>query len=261
MFQSAPPSRAATGLARHFTLAGQFQSAPPSRAATWWTTLSSVSRLFQSAPPSRAATDCDVVCHAREDVSIRAALTGGDRWAGLRGGSRGCFNPRRPHGRRQEEDDDFVLFFDVSIRAALTGGDTLEYSGSGLFSGFNPRRPHGRRPLTATRKVGRSVFQSAPPSRGPEGVWMLSFQSAPPSRAATAPAKPARTTEEVSIRAALTGGDLLFFLVVFCSCGFNPRRPHGRRLTALLETVAQSMFQSAPPSRAATDTFLAFAGI
>ena len=56
----------------------------------------------------------------------------------------------------------------------------------------------------------------------------------------------------VSIRAARTGGDLRHRLRLRCGEGFNPRRPHGRRLHGSRWWRRRNEFQSAPPARAAT---------
>ena len=123
------------------------------------------------------------------------------------------FNPRRPHGRRPATYVRLQDRPDVSIRAALTGGDFIRGVPHLGVLGFNPRRPHGRRPHHA---------------RGPAAAVV--FQSAPPSRAATHKSNRSTGGDAVSIRAALTGGDVDI--------------EHG--------TVIVAEFQSAPPSRAAT---------
>ncbi len=99
---------------------------------------------------------------------------------------------------------------------------------------FNPRRPHGRRPVA-------------------KGILVLAakFQSAPPSRAAAPLSNKKPASREVSIRAALTGGGRLDGLGLAGSRCFNPRRPHGRRLPTAAGSRFGTLFQSAPPSRAA----------
>ncbi len=78
------------------------------------------------------------------------------------------------------------------------------------------------------------------------------FQSAPPSRAATSPLATLEGAATVSIRAALTGGDFSGISTVSAAMSFNPRRPHGRRLRSSQGKARVELFQSAPPSRAAT---------
>ncbi len=167
------------------------------------------------------------------------------------------FNPRRPHGRRlrhQHQHHAQMLFQSappsraatspffgllkggfVSIRAALTGGDTDRTRESARGACFNPRRPHGRRRGWSGNRFG---------DRG--------FQSAPPSRAATRVADSESIRPQVSIRAALTGGDAEYARRNWRCRSFNPRRPHGRRPLASSRSNAERLFQSAPPSRAAT---------
>ena len=58
--------------------------------------------------------------------------------------------------------------------------------------------------------------------------------------------------ERVSIHAALAGGDNAYAEVTISANGFNPRRPRGRRHFVLGRTSAGTLFQSTPPSRAAT---------
>ena len=148
--------------------------------------------LFQSAPPSRAATQERQTFGLGVEVSIRAALTGGDRKrrcgkaqatvsirAALTGGDQSAIPDPSDQG--------------VSIRAALTGGDHPKTLRTTPHRRFNPRRPHGRRPvLSALNKL------------------CSKFQSAPPSRAATSSSRSSSAVGSVSIRAALTGGDFAF---------------------------------------------------
>ena len=96
---------------------------------------------FQSTPPTRAAT----------------------RVSRARGSAIGCFNPRRPRGRRRvaqaitrrpmhvsihaaHEGGDAYAWREscrsVSIHAAHEGGDVLHRCAAACF---NPRRPRGRR--------------------------------------------------------------------------------------------------------------------
>ncbi len=123
---------------------------------------------FQSAPPSRAATDAPVNLPYTEQVSIRAALTGGDSMTIISSQSLWRFQSAPPSRAATDRNIVSTGTQDVSIRAALTGGDDQLPSASANHRSFNPRRPHGRR---------REMPRASPPTR--------SFQSAPPSRAAT----------------------------------------------------------------------------
>ena len=192
------------------------------------------------------------------EVSIRAALTGGDLADTLASAQSLCFNPRRPHGRRLLTETVSFSPESVSIRAALTGGDSRSMPPGKAESCFNPRRPHGRRLVDECDETPEEMFQSAPPSRAATAAPMAAttsatcfnprrphgrrplpppllkqsatFQSAPPSRAATILVSEAIGKVRVSIRAALTGGDSVLAMHAPRRGGFNPRRPHGRRL-------------------------------
>gem|GEM_PF-1051044 len=259
-----------------------FQSAPPSRAATGPCAMRVEEWTFQSAPPSRAATTAGLYTGETGSVSIRAALTGGDRQTFERLVNSVKFQSAPPS------------------RAA-----TLHGSGRpALRESFNPRRPHGRRLLKGGGACRAVEFQSAPPSRaatdgqvagrgeacvsiraaltggddlqrrslmvdlccvsiraaltGGDGalcsihVFRIWFQSAPPSRAATLDTIKAAHQAAVSIRAALTGGDKQHHEIQNHPQRFNPRRPHGRRPSWASREADILSFQSAPPSRAAT---------
>ncbi len=154
-----------------------------------WITMLAIADKFQSAPPSRAATAATWLEEQARAVSIRAALTGGDFQALHWRHDRRCFNPRRPHGRRQ----------------------VVPLSG-----------------------VSLGLFQSAPPSRA--ATFTGSNKTTAPHvsiRAALTGGdvlgRLPRRRSAVSIRAALTGGDALRPTITPLGSSFNPRRPHGRR--------------------------------
>ena len=100
MFQSTPPTRAATSVLATYRPAQQFQSTPPTRAATLRTKPFRRQSKFQSTPPTRAATSNRVVSRRDAKVSIHAAHAGGDTKAMCGTKRRPGFNPRRPRGRR-----------------------------------------------------------------------------------------------------------------------------------------------------------------
>ncbi len=201
---------------------------PPLRCSRW------LPSQFQSAPPLRAATGKLIVHKVFSEVSIRAALAGGDHEYPLCSSRGDCFNPRRPCGRRLKN---------------------------------------------STLHQNNTMFQSAPPLRAATLLFCVrrdigAFQSAPPLRAATLRWRVAWSAELVSIRAALAGGDAGFDLMgnvgmvsiraalaggdyntrsaEIKTMSFNPRRPCGRRLEMGRRGFRSSLFQSAPPLRAAT---------
>jgi len=147
---------------------------------------------------------------------------------------RACFNPRLPHGRRQHSDGVFQQAIVVSIHASRTGGDVIPGCPSGIF---------------------------------------ISFQSTPPAREATQYQENGAMVV-VSIHASRTGGDWQICVIVARSRSFNPRLPHGRRLSggrgrrcgrsfnprlphgrrhyACGCVMSLTKFQSTPPAREAT---------
>ena len=168
--------------------------------------------MFQSTPPSREAT---MIGNGRINggsVSIHAPLTGGDDRCPPTHHPRRGFNPRPPHGRRQDRRADPRRPAHVSIHAPLTGGDTYGTHMRRVSSSFNPRPPHGRRPDAQIRSATDLMVSIHAPLTG--GDQTILPKSAP---------------HAVSIHAPLTGGDecvRAYSPADFC---FNPRPPHGRR--------------------------------
>ena len=147
-FQSTPPSQEATG-AVHRNGDGHprpFQSTPPSREATRSTNVHRRPDCFNPRPPHGRRPGTDLIRCETYTVSIHAPLTGGDYSASYHSSIamrfqstppsreatyndparhcvRRCFNPRPPHGRRQNTHRVGLGIFDVSIHAPLTGGD------------------------------------------------------------------------------------------------------------------------------------------
>ena len=102
----------------------------------------------------------------------------------------------------------------------------------------------------------------------------IRFQSTPPSREATDHNRGEKWQMKISIHASLTGGDISLLLMRkelyisihasltggdpswrlsgFLQPHFNPRLPHGRRLTLSVDETHILLFQSTPPSREAT---------
>ena len=195
-----------------------------------------VAALFQSTPPARAATLRHTVFRIDHRVSIHAAREGGDRQASGRPPRQGCFNPRRPRGRRPADTytgiDSLSLCFNPR-RPRGRRPDTAPRNPNS--KGFNPRRPRGRRHPPGEPELVVASFQSTPPARAATTALRSSpssylFQSTPPARAATSAPITSFPWPMVSIHAAREGGD-----------GSAP------------ETTARRWtFQSTPPARAAT---------
>ena len=190
-----------------------FQSTLPARGATWTTLSISPRRRFQSTLPARGATPQDI-----KTKNIKAD-----------------FNPRSPHGERQNGfctisakprisihaprtgsdppfDSNHINAY-ISIHAPPTGRDSAPAFAPDAAEHFNPRSPHGER-LRYVALVGtRRTFQSTLPARGAtlqlfaEFFFKFVFQSTLPARGATCSS---------GFRRSL-------------GCDFNPRSPHGER--------------------------------
>ena len=192
---------------------GTFQSTPPARAATVRDRAClATASTFQSTPPARAATRDRIVCTRH----------------------RGCFNPRRPRGRRPMLN---------------------RPSGSRCF---NPRRPRGRRPdtLGAATTVSLCFNPRRPRGRRRHRSRLLRyaelFQSTPPARAATCDAVVDRHAGACFNPRRPRGRRRGCMTTAASARCFNPRRPRGRRRSRARATHADVMFQSTPPARAAT---------
>src|ERR1035441_1598113 len=213
----------------------KFQSTPPARAAT-----ATMDSWYMRSPVSiHAAREGGDGLHAQaaafQSVSIHAAREGGDSAQCPHHTQAGCFNPRRPRGRRQQHIRLGVTVLAVSIHAAREGGDARTL----------------RAPITNT------LFQSTPPARAATihpcaGLLTVAFQSTPPARAATQIESALCVKDAVSIHAAREGGDRQVASFVHFTLCFNPRRPRGRRHRGLHYRSVDDMFQSTPPARAAT---------
>ena len=164
--------------------------------------------------------------------------------------------------------------FLVSIHAPHTGCDLLFFIVSTCSSSFNPRTPHGvRLPLILCISLlllvsihaphtGCDVTQPSKPNR-------RLFQSTHPTRGATRFCVGPRTQICVSIHAPHTGCDHItsnpytpYWVSIHAPhtgcdktkehgrnqvCSFNPRTPHGVRLTALPHPRCSACFNPRTP--------------
>ena len=80
-----------------------FQSTPPTRVATKNVAPMLQTVLFQSTPPTRVATRKIAKYITASEISIHATHTGGDGCTGNRLNHCEYFNPRHPHGWRQQK--------------------------------------------------------------------------------------------------------------------------------------------------------------
>ena len=105
---------------------------------------------------------------------------------------------------------------------------------------FNPRSPHGERPLLVGQCALPRVFQSTLPARGatrqrvtPPNAKGISIHA--PRTGSDQPFQPPPTHQRISIHAPRTGSDFLTSLSVKPAFDFNPRSPHGERLSNIFE--------------------------
>ena len=154
-----------------------------------------------------------------------------------------------------------TLVWIISIHAPRTGSDFSSSRIVLISSNFNPRSPHGERPATPNAIVSMVTFQSTLPARGATQsstfiTHLSAFQSTLPARGATNQRRAARGREYISIHAPRTGSDWTKAVVdAFVDISihaprtgsdynrstadavvdyFNPRSPHGERLSLIL---------------------------
>ena len=77
------------------------------------------------------------------------------------------FNPRSPHGERRKLMEQIGRFYDISIHAPRTGSDPADGIGKSLLLGFQSTLPaRGATSQATWQRTGKSVFQSTLPARG-----------------------------------------------------------------------------------------------
>ena len=141
----------------------------------------------------RTGSDAPLSCESpRVLISTHAPRTGSDNPAEHLQAEFRYFNPRSPHGER--------LKWQAAYQKCPRN--------------FNPRSPHGERPPPTCKKTEKKLFQSTLPARGATSAMYTippgrSFQSTLPARGAT-------------VRAAE---------MIRRIPHFNPRSPHGERLS------------------------------
>ena len=125
------------------------------------------------------------------------------------------FNPRSPHGERRP--------------SACPAGSCAHH--------FNPRSPHGERHSWVHLASTLTAISIHAPRTGSD----VSRYSR-------------RRLLTISIHAPRTGSDGIWSENVPMALNFNPRSPHGERLTEIPTVVATFAFQSTLPARGATRT-------
>ena len=183
----------------------------------------------------RTGSDKDFLRKKQQvDISIHAPRTGSDCRLGRGANRAGNFNPRSPHGERQDgrihqrgrgkfqstlPARGATCFVQDSCTPALYFNPRSPHGERRLLQGrenyrlyFNPRSPHGERRTKHFYNEGGSRFQSTLPARGAtilkaSYLSRCTFQSTLPARGAT-----------TGVKSNPTGGTY-----------FNPRSPHGER--------------------------------
>ena len=171
-FQSTLPARGATGVPKCMMYRYAFQSTLPARGATWTTLSISPRRRFQSTLPARGATPQDI-----KTKNIKAD-----------------FNPRSPHGERQNgfctisakprisihaprtgSDPPFDynrINAYISIHAPRTGSDCSRCRFSARYWHFNPRSPHGERRVPPASGVRWAAISIHAPRTGSDKTYV-----------------------------------------------------------------------------------------
>ena len=145
------------------------------------------------------------------------------------------FNPRSPHGERRQTAPTF-------------GRPILD---------FNPRSPHGERLAVARDSSKGGKFQPTLPARGATfyNVCYSSiavFQPTLPARGATDSPWTGLQSVNISTHAPRTGSDANTTISLHGERNFNPRSPHGERLSSCLSNLVIWGFQPTLPARGAT---------
>ena len=283
-FQPTLPARGAThDVAGFLHVSVYFNPRSPHGERRFSPVPASHRHTFQPTLPARGATAFRrFIGSTHFDISTHAPRTGSDRTAGRnqrraqisthapRTGSDPrtrkptltsyYFNPRSPHGERQKQTE-----LTLAIR-----------------SNFNPRSPHGERPRLKLNPMILPEISTHAPRTGSDGFlkYMLNccatFQPTLPARGATHGDFRHPPECEISTHAPRTGSDIAFLLSSrnarefqptlpargatqslyfrrFCKLYFNPRSPHGERLTLPGATMRRlPKFQPTLPARGAT---------
>ena len=197
------------------TVPDTFQSTPPARGATDLAALRPGNVRFQSTPPARGATS-------------NANLMG---------------NP----------------IFLISIHAPREGGDKIGRHKPTVPDTFQSTPPaRGATDLAALRP-GNVRFQSTPPARGATSnanlmgnpIFLISIHA--PREGGDYVFAASNKTAAISIHAPREGGDCTGRYIARPCRHFNPRPPRGGRQLEIVYPAAETIFQSTPPARGATN--------
>ena len=214
---------------------------------------------FQPTLPARGATAvCGASCFALSNFNPRSPH--GERRREVGSPRRVAdFNPRSPHGERQ---DTFALpsasdisthaprtgsdavpchvrlaAILISTHAPRTGSDTKVRQGANPAAYFNPRSPHGERRHPQKPSKRSANFNPRSPHgerrETQSGIRRSkSFQPTLPARGATVPPHVPLPHSKISTHAPRTGSDSVRGVQNKTPDNFNPRSPHGERLSS-----------------------------
>ena len=195
-------------------------------------------------------------------ISIHAPRTGSDFSSSRIVLISSNFNPRSPHGERPATPNAIVSMVTFQSTLPARGATRFSMLADTTFKHFNPRSPHGERQQTVWKHsdIRRNFNPRSPHGERPRQYIAIlaecAFQSTLPARGATNQRRAARGREYISIHAPRTGSDWTKAVVdAFVDISihaprtgsdynrstadavvdyFNPRSPHGERLSLIL---------------------------
>ena len=238
-----------------------FQPTLPARGATRTrVACEQVWRYFNPRSPHGERPSKTPARHTPESISTHAPRTGSDRrslatWKQTRrfqptlpargatfhsvghGGRLGYFNPRSPHGERQNHGDRKRREDVISTHAPRTGSDFMLHALC-----FNQQIS------THAPRTGSDRLHVA----GAQGISVAISTHAPRTGSDVTPILPCTRLSCISTHAPRTGSDQ--FLASLCGIlgNFNPRSPHGERRRNRVFLYKTQLFQPTLPARGAT---------
>ena len=167
------------------------------------------------------------------------------------------FNPRSPHGERPADPAPGTATPEISTHAPRTGSDAMHTRRTVQQADFNPRSPHGERRHASGSAAESADFNPRSP-HGERPDWRGrhrrcgAFQPTLPARGATAFVPRIFACGVISTHAPRTGSDGFSVCVAEPHIYFNPRSPHGERLSSTSSMSSAVVFQPTLPARGAT---------
>ena len=240
----------------------KFQSTLPARGATT-TAASTASSSLISIHAPRTGSDTPLSRLLGVVIYFNPRSPHGERRAPASGRGRRCsgISIHAPRTGSDRADEKCGNRTEISIHAPRTGSDRAERSPLIFSSNFNPRSPHGERHNTNYSSRQAISISIHAPRTGSDQKRRLRrqrrkiFQSTLPARGATASDADVRHFAHISIHAPRTGSDIFckstpdsfaIFQSTLPARGatpwvfpfwkyphrhFNPRSPHGERLS------------------------------